>query len=224
MLFLVLFLAFAGVTAAIWVQGFWSAAVTMCNLLLAMLIATNLFEPIADMVETYGAQSWTYLLDFILLWLLFFVAFGALRGLTDVLSQTQVKFDLPVEMAGRSVFAAFSGWLFVCFLAFSLQMAPLNAENPLGAWDTTKYNSFLFTAPERLWMRFMFDRSRGALARGHFSSQPSQSHPSDQALNVEAFDPNAVFAIKYHQRRKKYEANADMRVLPEAPAAATPTP
>ena len=105
MLFLLLFLVFAGVAAAIWVQGFWSAAVTFVNLLLAMLIASNLFEPVATMVENFGAASWTYLLDFILLWVLFFVAFGILRGITDLLSGTQVKFDLPVEMVGRSLLA-----------------------------------------------------------------------------------------------------------------------
>src|SRR5262245_13339909 len=130
MMFLVLFLAFAGVAAALWVQGFWSSAVSFINLLIAAMVATAFFEPIADMVENYGAGSWTYLLDFIIVWILFFVIFAILRAITDALSQTQVKFELPVEMAGRSVFAVLSGWLFTCFLAFTLQMAPLNSENP----------------------------------------------------------------------------------------------
>jgi len=217
MLFLILFLAFAGVAAAIWFQGFWSAAVTFVNLLLAALIATNFFEPVADLTESFGAASWTYLLDFVFLWLLFFLAFAILRAITDFISQTQVKFDLPIEMAGRSVFAVLSGWLFTCFLAFTLQMAPLSDEKPLGAWSTPTSNTFIFTAPDRLWLRFMFDRSRGALARGHFSSQ---SHPADQALNVETFDPKGEFALKYHERRKKYAEATDMRVVPGGGGAA----
>jgi len=210
MLFLVLFLAFAGVAAAIWLQGFWSAAVTFVNLLLAAMIATNFFEPVCDLTEGFGAASWTYLLDFVFLWFIFFATFGILRAITDGISQTQVKFDLPIEMVGRSVFALLSGWLFTCFLAFTLQMAPLSSEKPLGAWDSPTANTFLFTSPDRLWMRFMFDRSRGALARGHFSSQ---SHPADQALNVETFDPKAEFALKYHERRKKFAEATDMRVV-----------
>ena len=57
------------------------------------------------------------------------------------------------------------------------------------------------SSPERLWMRFMFDRSRGALARGHFSDRPQ--HPSDQTLNVESFDPHSEFALKYRERREE---------------------
>jgi len=151
MLFLILFLAFAGVAAALWFQGFWSAAVTFVNLLLAALIATNLWEPAATMIEGFGAASWTYLLDFVILWFIFFAAFAILRGVTDLISQSQVKFDLPIEMAGRSVFAVLSGWLFTCFLAFSLQMAPLNSESPLGAWTTPSANTFVVTSPDRLW-------------------------------------------------------------------------
>src|SRR5262245_48284368 len=133
MMFLLLFLVFAGVAAALWVQGFWSSAVTFVNLLLAAMIASNYFEPLATMVETFGAGSFTFLLDFILVWGVFFVVFGILRAITDMLSQTQVKFDVPIEMAGRSIFAVLSGWLFTCFLAFTLHLAPLNSENPLGA-------------------------------------------------------------------------------------------
>jgi hypothetical protein len=195
------------------------------------MIASNLFEPISQGLDdgrwfyyilgldftivSFG--SFTYLLDFVVLWFVFFAAYAILRGITDVLSQTQVKFDLPVEMAGRSVFALLCGWLATCFLAFTLQMAPLNSESPLGAWSTPTANSFIVTSPDRLWMRFMFDRSRGALARGHFSSQ---SHPADQALNVETFDPKGEFALKYHERRKKYAEATDMRVVEGGGAAA----
>jgi hypothetical protein len=218
MMFLLLFLAFAGVAAALWVQGFWSSAISFVNMILAGLIATNFFEPVADMIESYGAASWTYLLDFVVLWLLFFVAFAGLRAICDGLSQVQVKFDKPVEMAGRSVFAVLAAWVFVCFLAFSLQLAPLNSEDPLGAFGTPKSNAFIFAAPDRLWQKFMFDRSRGALSRAHFSSAPP--HPNDQALNVETFDPQAVFSIKYHDRRKKYVAQPELRVVDAAAAPA----
>jgi hypothetical protein len=209
MMFLFLFLLFVIVAAALWFQGLWSNAVTLINLLVAMLIATNLWEPICTLIESFGAGSFTYLLDFVVLWFLFVFSFVFLRLITDLLSRTRVKFEMPVEMAGRSILAIWCAWLVVCFTAFSLQMAPLNTPTPMGAWSTPNQASFLFVSPDRLWLRFMQSRSRGALARGNFSGT---SHPSDQAANVEAFDPQSEFPLKYRDRRAKY-ANAEaMRV------------
>ena len=130
MMFLFLFLLFVIVAAALWFQGLWSNAVTLINLLVAMLIATNLWEPICTLIESFGAGSFTYLLDFVVLWFLFVFSFVFLRLITDLLSRTRVKFEMPVEMAGRSILAIWCAWLVVCFTAFSLQMAPLNSSDP----------------------------------------------------------------------------------------------
>lgn len=209
MMFLFLFLLFVIVAAGLWFQGLWSNAVTLINLLFAMLIATNFWEPTCTLIEGFGAGSFTYLLDFIVLWFWFVFAFVFLRLITDLLSRTRVKFEMPVEMAGRSILAIWCAWLVVCFTAFSLQMAPLNNPNPLGAWETPNQASFLFVSPDRLWLRFMQSRSRGALSRGNFSGT---MHANDQAANVEAFDPMSEFPIKYHDRRAKYAAEPAMRV------------
>lgn len=211
MMSLFLFLLFLIVGAALWFQGLWSNAVTLINLIFAMLIATNFWEPICTLLEGFGLGSFTYLLDFVLLWFLFAFFFLILRLISDMLSRTRVKFEMPVEMAGRSLLAIWCAWLFVCFTAFSLQMAPLNSQDPMGAWSTPNSSAFLFLPADRFWLRFMQSRSRGALARGHFSDS-SQSHPDDLAANVEAFDPKGEFPLKYRDRRTKYAAEAAMRV------------
>jgi hypothetical protein len=194
MMFLVLFLIFAMVAAGLWFHGLWSCAVTLVNLFLAMMIATTFWEPLTTMIEGAGAASYGHLLDFLVLWILFAVAFGILRAITDGLSRTQVAFDMPVEMAGRSLLAAWCAWLVVCFAAFSLQMAPLNSATPLGAWSTPTAPTFLVTSPDRLWLGFMHSRSKGALSGGA------------------VFDPGAEFALKYRDRRAKYAAAPEMRV------------
>src|SRR5262249_41215765 len=151
------------------------------NMFLAMMIATSFYEPISTAIEKIGAAAtYTYLLDFIVLWLLFAISFGILRSISDVLSPNNVKFDLPVAMAGRCVLALFWGWVMVVFVAFSLQMAPLNAESPLGAFATPNSRSFLGFAPERMWLGFMYSRSRPA------------------ALGGNQFDANADFPLRYH--------------------------
>jgi hypothetical protein len=184
-----LVLVLAATAAGVWFQGLWSAAITIVNMLLAMMIATSFYEPICSAVEKIGAAAtYTYLLDFIVLWLLFAISFGILRSISDLLSKNNIKFEVPVEMAGRSVLALFCGWLMVVFVAFSLQMAPLNAESPLGAFATPNAKSFLGFAPDRMWQGFMYSRSRPA------------------ALGGRQFDPNADFALRYHDRRVKFAA------------------
>ncbi len=208
MMTLVLLLVFLATATLIWFQGTWGAALALVNLTIAMLIATNLFEPIASLID--GVEgSFTYLLDFVILWMIFVPTFLFLRMMTHLMSRTRVKFILPVEMAGRTILALWCGWLMVCFTAFSLLMAPLNAANPLGAWESPNSGSFLGMSPERMWLGFAHSRSRGALARGNFSGE---NHPDDANLNVEAFDPRGEFPIKYHDRRVKYESEAEMRV------------
>jgi hypothetical protein len=196
MMLLFLLLIFAATTAALWFQGLWSAAVTLVNMLLAMMIATSFYEPVCSAIESIRpANEYTYLLDFVVLWLLFGIAYGILRAITDGLSKQRVYFDLPVEMAGRSLLAAWCGWLMVCFVAFSLHMAPLNTPNPLGAWSTPSAKTFGPVSPDRLWLGFMHSRSKGAIG-----GQP--------------FDPNAEFPLKYHERRVKYSAPGSVMRFP----------
>ena len=122
-----------------------------------------------------GAKSFTYLLDFLILWVLFAVAFGILRAITDSVSQTKVKFVMPVEMVGRSLLAVWCAWLFVCFAAFSLHTAPLNSVSPLGAWSTPQAPTFLVTSPDRLWLGFMHSRSQGCWQGARSSIQTPSS-------------------------------------------------
>ena len=211
MMTVVLLLVFLATAGLIWFHGLWGAAVTLINLVMAMLVATSLFEPLSQTLEESADASFTFIYDFVVLWFLFFFTFGILRLITDMISRTRVKFDMPVEMAGRSILAIWCGWLMVSFTAFSLLFAPLNSESPLGAWTSPQDGSFLGMAPERHWLGFVHSRSRGALARGKYSSEPS--HPDDATANVEAFDPQGDFLIRQHQRRVEY-ANAEAMRVP----------
>lgn len=201
MMTLILLLLFGLTAGLIWMHGLWGAAVTLVNLLLAMLLATNFFEPVANLAEGM-VKSGTYFFDYVSLWGLFIVFFGIFRAITDGLSSSAVKFIMPVEMAGRTIIALWCGWLMVCFTTFSLQMAPLNSVTPMGAWQSPKDSTFLGFSPDRIWLGFMQQNSRGYLARGKFSDLPA--HPNDELLNVEAFDPQAEFPYKYAYRRKQY--------------------
>jgi len=201
MMLAALFFVFLLTAGVMWLHGLWGNVVTLINLLLAMLLATNFFEPAAALAD-WLMPAGTYFYDVTALWVLFMIFFGLLRVITDGLSKVHVKFMLPVEMAGRTLLAFWCGWLMVCFVAFTLQMAPLNSATPLGAWQSPTDSTFLGFAPDRLWLGFMQQNSRGYLARGKFSTLPT--HPNDAELNVETFDPNGEFPYKYAWRRKQY--------------------
>ncbi len=212
MLHLVLLLIFLICVAARWFQGLWSNVVTLINLLLAMMLAFNYFEPVATMLDDLE-PSFTYLWDFIALWGLFAIAFGLLRVITDMLSRTRVAFDFWVEMVGRSITAIWIAWLFVGFTIATMHSAPLS-ESPLGFQRTPQSGNFLGMAPDRLWLGFMQSRSRGALSRGE--SDPAQlnrySRAEDKNAQVRVFDPDSRFILKYHQRRVNFQDEPEYRV------------
>lgn len=199
-LFAVLFVVFLLIGTACWFQGLWSCAINVINLLLAMLIATNFYEPLATLVEGYAAGASPYILDGIFLWVLFAISYIILRMITHGLSEHNVQFIKPVELVGRSLLAIWCGWLFVCFTAFSMMISPIGGD----AWDSPEAKSFLFMAPEQQWLSFAQSRSRGALSRGKFEPL-AKTHPDDAAMNVEAFDPMSEYTYKYQARRKLAE-------------------
>lgn len=205
MMFFLLFLIFAITVAALWFHGTWNNCVTLINMTLAMMIATNYYEPLAAVLEGFDA-SFTYLLDFVVIWILFGVTFAILRLLTDTLSPNRVKFIMPVEMALRSITAIWAGWLMICFVGFTLHFAPLNSESPGGALASKPSEMSPFGA----WHSFVKNRSTYALSRGHFDS----AFPDNSGRDVQAFDSKGDFFDKYHARRISYQQAEMMRVNP----------
>jgi hypothetical protein len=210
MLNLVLIIIFLIVAAAMWFQGLWNSIVTLINLLLAMMLAFNYFEPLAGLIEQQD-RSYTYLVDFLALWGLFVVAFGLLRLFTDLLSRKRVAFDFWTETVGRSILALWVAWLFVGFTCASLHTAPLG-PHPMGFQQTATSGNFLGMAPGRGWLAFMQSRSRGALSRRELDPSRRSPLPEDQNVEARVFDPESRFILKYYQRRLNFASEPDYLV------------
>jgi len=190
---LITFVIVAGLSAR---QGLWSSAINVVNITMAGLIATNYFEPLAKLADPGGAN---YMMDSIMLWALFAISFIILRLITQSLSDHDVHFITPVDIAGRAVLGIWAGWVFVCFTAFAMVTAPIGAQ-PLGAWESPNAKSFLVLSPERMWMAFAQSRSMGALSdyrRG------ADLLSEDEQLGSQVFDSKGEFSYKYYARRKK---------------------
>ncbi len=114
--------------AMCWNEGLWGNAITLINTILAAMIATNYFEPLAAVIDEQ-MPSYTYMWDFISIWLLFAFVYAVLRAVTDKLTNTKVRFKMPVEHIGRILLAFAVGYVMVAFTAMTLHMAPLG-ERP----------------------------------------------------------------------------------------------
>lgn len=184
---LVLLVVFLAVAASMWFHGLWNNLISLINVVLAAIIATSFFENVAK-AALDQVPKMTYLIDFLLLWILFGVSYGLLRLATDFISSKRVVFQKQVELAGRGITAALIGFVFMAFTAMTLHTAPLQASPFNGAWASPADGALFGMHVDRNWLGLMQTVSAGSLA----GDAP--------------FDPNNQFPAKYYQRRKNFEA------------------
>jgi hypothetical protein len=197
MLFLLYLLILAACVGFLFAEGMWSNAVRLVNVVFAALLAMNYFEPMAAWLAGM-APGFTYFADFIALWVLFILAAVLLNEITNRVSTVQVKFLKLADRIGSGFFAAWIGWVMVCFTMVSLHVAPL-ARAPLrGSLQPEERASG--TAPEMLWLGFVQQASLGAFARS-----PAQGEPVDRY----AFDRSGQFLPRYATRRSRLESHAE---------------
>lgn len=182
--------------AFLWNEGMWSNCLTLVSVLMSALIAMNYWEPLADFAET-KMPTYTYVIDYLCMWLVFFLSIAVFRALTAGLSRTQVRFIPPIEQTGRVVSVFLIGWIMVCFTLSSLHTAPLARTAIRGSFqENPMSNNFLGLAPDRMWLGYVQHRSKGALA-----------NPS-----VRVFDEKGDYIFKYGERRRKFSELSTVRV------------
>lgn len=203
MLFIgVLSFIFFAIFASLYLESFWSNAITLVNVTLAALLAMSFYEPVAAMLDARLA-SFTYFWDYLSLWLVFVIAFAILRGCTDFVSRNRVKFKLPIELAGRMLCAAGVGLVMVSFIMTSFHVAPLPPSPFSGGFANNPTGMSL----DHTFLNFVQYTSRGSLSRGPIAGGPQSPYPDDAYTNT--FDPNADFVLKYRQRRKNLDSIPD---------------
>jgi uncharacterized membrane protein required for colicin V production len=205
---LVLLVVFGAVVASGAKAGIWTNVIRLFNVITAALLAVNYFEPVGDWLESYD-KSYTYLIDFLVLWGLFAVSAGLLRAVTDAISKVKVKFKKQVDLGVGIFFACWTGWIMVSFTAMSLHAAPL-ARNFLDFQPQPKSDMFLgFLAPDRQWLGFVRKESLGALSR---NVAVKQEGGKLSPAGAKEFDPKGDYIYKYHQRRVDFGQQVESRV------------
>jgi hypothetical protein len=205
LLFALIFLACLGFLFS---EGMWSIAIRLVNVVTSALLAMNYFEPVAKMLEGF-ADSFTYFWDFVALWAVFAASMIVLRTVTDALSHVKVRFLKVADKIGGGVFAAWIGWVMVCFTAMSLHTAPLARSFFFGAFQPEQSLFFMGIQPDRQWLAFTQKMSYGGFSRSLPKDEPNAygaiEGESEAAAHVAAFDRDASFLPKYATRRQKLE-------------------
>ncbi len=227
MLFFLMFLILAACVGFLFADGMWSNAVRLINVVTAALLATNFFEPTARWLESQF-PSFTFAWDFLALWGLFVLFMVVFRVLTDFASRVKVRFLKIADQIGSGLFAAWIGWVMICFTMFSLHLAPL-AREPFGGGFQPEKRMILGFAPDRLWLGFVQKVSRGQFCRGLSQQEAKQKtygvRDDDAAWeeNLAVFDRNSELMLKYATRRAKIEghlakeATRSLRIDPKNP-------
>lgn len=190
---LVLFAILAIATGMLVLGGFWRALVTFFNVLVAASVATAWYETLANFLERFLAD-YTYLLDFLSIWLIFAVVVSLLRAATDWLSPNKVEFPKLVEWIGGGFTSFLTAWVLMAFTAASLHTAPVPRDV---IQPTPDARMFLGLAPDRKWLAWVRNGSlSGPFSRG-------EKH---------VFDEQADFILRYADRRLKLEQSEGLRV------------
>ncbi len=193
LLALILFVA----VAMLYAEGMWSNAIRLINVVTAALLATNFYEPIARLLDSW-APKLTYVWDFLALWGLFALLMLMLRALTDQVSRVKVRFPERVDQVGSTFFALWVGWVVICFTLMTLHTAPL-ARNFLFGGFQPEQRMVFGLEPDRQWLGFMQKMSLGTFCRS--------ATREEWRKQEYVFDPHGEFLPKYTARRAKLEAN-----------------
>ncbi|MDA0659017.1 MAG: CvpA family protein [Planctomycetota bacterium] len=197
---LLLLVVFLITTAMLWNEGLWNNALSLIHAVLAGLVAANGWEILADYL-TKQVPEYTYVWDFLSMWIIFCVTYAIFRATAEQLSKHRIKFKLPVEQTGRILFAIWTGWIMVCFTMFSLHTAPISKNAFRGGLKhEVGEKNFLGLGPDLLWLALVQSCSKTSLSR---TAGPDR---------VQTFDPYSNFRGRYAARRAVLEKQEGLKV------------
>ena len=154
---------FAGVAMMIR-EGLWSNTISLINILVSGLVAFGFYSPLARYLDEQLSGNYTYLLDFLCLWLLFVATMLICRGLTAVASRTRMRFKYPIDSVGGPIAAILAAWVLSAFTMATLHTVPMPVDAIGGGLvrsDSEVESKSGLLAPDLGWLRFVQSVSGG---------------------------------------------------------------
>lgn len=225
MIDVLLILIFAGVTWAVAGEGPYGAALVLISIVLSGLLAMNLFEPTAEMLENIlDSYEWQHRWDIIAFLGLFSAGVFGLREATERIMPTTLQVAGLVHES-RWLWGAAAGYAMVAILLTALHMAPLGRE--FIGFKPERSNLFDAVAPDRQWLGFtqyVSERVMRAGANGPIFDGAEFPRISEDPNTVQVW---SSFPIRYAQRRELYtgsDAGASGPPATSGPPTSAPPP
>ncbi|TWT96966.1 Colicin V production protein [Botrimarina colliarenosi] len=187
-------------TLAMMVQhGVWSNLISLIAIVIGGITAFGVHQPLTILIDEKTGGSYTYLLDFFVLWLTFAIVTGVLKEIAARLSKNRVNFPEQVDNFGGAAIGAFTAYVMVCFAMATFHAAPLGYDLFGSAYefgvspDEAKKNiddKFAPMAPTVAWLRLCESvLSPDALGGAGFSpeifvSQHGKHRQTNQAMDT----------------------------------------
>jgi hypothetical protein len=173
-------------------EGLWSNTITLFNVLISGLVAFAFYSPLAGWLDLQLDGEFTYVLDFVLVWVLFVVVMVILRSLTKAASTTRMRFRHPIDPVGGPLVGLIAAWTLAGFVTATLHMAPLSKEAFGSAFVYSSSEDMqkpTLMNPHLAWLKFVQRVSKGV----------SLGSSGTDQFNV------AEFVNEYQEHRDKFE-------------------
>ena len=181
-------------------EGLWGAALMFVNVMLAGLIAFDLYEWVAKFIDQ-NLDFMKAFSDFVALVVLFSIAFTLLRIATDNLGPTMVRFPTWLYHVGRYGFAGATAWYLMGMILCILQTAPIHRQFLGYEW---KDHAVWGAGVDRFWLGYVQVTTERV-----FDRYPARM-----------FDAQSSFIRRYHDHREFGEP--DPEFAPKAAGGAAP--
>lgn len=143
-------------------QGVWSNLITLLAIVIGGITAFGVHQPLVVMIDERTDGSYTYLLDFLVIWLVFAAVVGLIKLIAGYLSKNRVNFPDQVDNFGGAALAAFTGYVMMSFAMSTFHAAPLGYDLLSSAYEygdspeaaeSAMSDKFAPMAPTIAWLR-----------------------------------------------------------------------
>jgi uncharacterized membrane protein required for colicin V production len=152
-------------------EGLWSNSIALVNIITSGLIAFGCYAPVTVWIDEYTNGAYTYVLDFVVIWMLFVVSMVIFRGLTGALSRTRMRFKHPIDPIGGPAIGFLAAWVLATFVMATLHTAPMGKDAFGGGLvkPADVETASRITAPDAAWLRFV-EKMTAPVALGNSSA------------------------------------------------------
>ena len=106
-------------------EGLWSNTISLVNILISGLVAFGFYSPLAIYLDEMFNGQYTYLLDFVVIWVLFVVTMVICRALTGAGLENADAIQVPDRSGRRTARGLIAAWVLAAFVMATLHTSPM---------------------------------------------------------------------------------------------------